>query len=76
MDIEINDGFNVVYAEKCGRPKAVFLNNRQEVVNFFMENLNNIELLTINDIIIDKNKLVNDNKLLSRYLKLKRIEKI
>lgn len=74
MDIKINDGFNIVYAEKCGRPKAIFLNNRQEVINFFMENLTNIELLTINDIIIDKNKLVNDNMLLSRYLKLKRIE--
>lgn len=76
MDIKINDGFNIVYAEKCGRPKAIFLNNRQEVINFFMENLTNIELLTINDIIIDKNKLVNDNKLLGRYLKLKRFEKL
>lgn len=72
INIEINEGFNIVYAKKCGRPLSVYLEKKQDVINFFINNLNNIELLTINDSIIDINKLVNSNILLGRYLKLKR----
>jgi uncharacterized protein YneR len=76
MDFEINDGFNLVYAKSGKSPKNIFFENRKDVVNFFIDNINDIEFLSINDVIIDKNKLVNNNLLLSRYLKLKRIYEV
>lgn len=75
MNIEMNDGFNLVYAKSGGRPKNIFLETRREVVNFFIINLNDIDFISINDKIIDKDKLVNDSLLLSRYLKLSKINK-
>lgn len=71
MDIQINEGFNIVYAKKYNRPQNIYCKDRHDVIKFFIDNLNDIDLIVINDIIIDKNKLVNNNKILSRYLKLK-----
>lgn len=76
MDLEINDGFNLVYAKSGKTPKNIFLEKRKDVVKFFIDNFNDIDFISINDVIIDKNKLVNNNLLLSRYLKLKRIYEI
>lgn len=76
MNIEMNDGFNIVYAKIGSRPKRVFLEKRRNVVEFFMENLNDIDFISINDIIINKDELVRNNKMLSRYLKLKKIYEI
>lgn len=76
MNIEMNDGFNVVYAKRMSTPKNIFFDTRLEVVTFLLENLNDIELISINDVQLDKNKLVNDNKKLSRYLKLSKLYEI
>jgi len=76
MNIEPNEGYYLTYAKSGGIAKNTFFNERKEVIEFFIENLNNIDLLTINGAIIDKNKLINNNILLSRYLKLKKIEEI
>ena len=76
MNIEMNDGFNVVYAKSGGRPKNSFFENRKEVTEFFMNNLNDIDLLIINDMNIDKNQLINNSLLLSRYLKIKKVDEI
>ena len=70
MDIEMNDGFNIVYAKNVGSPKSIFLETRLEVTEFLINNLNNINFISINDVVIDINKLVNNNKYLGRYLKL------
>lgn len=76
MNLEINDGFNLVYTKTGKSPRNIFLLTRREVIEFFIENLNDIDFISINDIIIDKNKLVNNNLLLSRYLKLSRVYEI
>ena len=47
-----------------------------DVTEFIMYNLNDMDLIVINDVIIDKNRLVNENLKLSRYLKLKKIYEI
>lgn len=70
MDIEMNDGFNIVYAKNGGSPKNIFLKTRLEVTEFLINNLNNVNFISINDVVIDINKLVNSNKYLGRYLKL------
>ena len=74
--IDSFDGFHLVYAKKCGSPKNKFFEKRIEVIEFFAYNLNNIDFLSINDVIIDINKLVENNKNLSRYLKLIKIYEI
>ena len=74
--VEENKGFRVVYAKSGGRPNNCFFDTRNEVIEFIMNNFNYIDLIVINDVIIDKNKLVNDNLKISRYLKLKRIYEI
>lgn len=73
MDITINDGFNLIYAKTGNSPKNEFFSNRRELVIFLVNNLDKIDFMSLNDIIIDKNKLINDNKILSRYLKIKKI---
>jgi ABC-type proline/glycine betaine transport system ATPase subunit len=70
----MDDGFYLIYAKRCGIPQNIFFETRIEVVNFFIKNLNDIDFISINDVIIDKNKLINDNIKLSRYLKLKKIK--
>lgn len=76
MNIEMNGGFNIVYAKSGGRPKNCFFEKRREVTEFLMNNLNNIDLIVINDLIIDKNQLINNSLLLIRYLKLMMIDEI
>ena len=71
----MEDSFNVVYAKSGGSPKYIELETRREVVKFFMNELNNIDFISINDNIIDKNKLIDNNIKLSRYLKLTKIVK-
>ena len=69
IDLE-SKGFNVIYTKKMGIPKSIYFKDRISVTDFLLEELNNIDLLSINDVIIDKEKLVNNNKKLSRYIKL------
>ena len=76
MKIEINDGFNIVYAKSGNSPRNYYCDNRRDVIKFFISELNNIDLLIINDMVIDKNKLIADNLNLSRYLKMKKINNI
>lgn len=66
-------GYRIVYAKNCGRPKNIFLETKFDVIEFFLENLNEIDMMSINDVYINRQKLVNDNKKLSRYLKLRKI---
>ena len=70
------DGFHLVYAKKCGSPKNRFFEKRIDLVEFFIYNLNDMDLISINDINIDRDKLVNNSKILSRYLKLMRLYEI
>lgn len=69
-------GFNLMYAKSGGRPKNCFFNKRIEVTEFLLRNLNDIDLIVINDVIIDKNTLIMNNLSISRYLKLKKIDEI
>jgi hypothetical protein len=69
-------GFNVTYAKRGGTPKSKFFETRREVVVFLLEELNDIDLIAVNDVIINKNDLVKNNVKLSRYLKLKRLYEI
>jgi len=68
--IDEHDGFRLVYAKKGGRPKNCFFENRIEVTEFLLYNLNDIDFICINDVIINKDKLVNENLKLGRFLKL------
>lgn len=76
MNIVINDGFNLIYTSQGKSPKNEFFNNRRELVEFLIDNLNDIDFMSLNDVIIDKNKLVNNNKILSRYLKIRKIKEM
>jgi len=72
----MNEGFNLIYAKSGGSPKNIFLDTRRDTIEFLFENLNNIDFISINDVIIDKNKLINENKILARYLKLIKLNEI
>jgi len=69
MNIEMNDGFNIVYAKIGDSPKNIFLEKKEEVIKFFIQKLNDIDFISINDVNIDKNKLINDNALLKNLFK-------
>lgn len=70
------NGFNVVYAKSGRGPKNIFFEKRIEVTEFLLTNLNEIDFISINEVIIDKNTLVKNNIKLSRYLKLKKIYEV
>lgn len=76
MEFVIKDGYYLIYAKKGGMPKNKHFNSRMDFLNFFIENIENIDFMSLNDVIIDKDKLINDNKILSRYLKIIRIYEI
>jgi len=73
--IDENDGFHLVYAKKGGSPKNCFFETRIDVTHFLLNNLNEIDFICINDVIINKDKLVNENIKLGRHLKIDKINK-
>lgn len=54
--------FNLTYAKKNGTPKYTEFETRKEVIKFLLENLDNMDLLTINNMIIDINLLIKKIK--------------
>lgn len=72
----MNEGFNIVYAKNGGIPKNIFLEERFEVTKFLLYNLNDIDFISINDVIVDKKKIAESNIKLLRYLKLSKIYEI
>jgi len=72
----MDSGYNITYAKIGGTPKSKFVETRRDVVIFLIEELNNIDLIAINDVVINKTDLVKNNIKLSRYLKLKRMYEI
>jgi hypothetical protein len=72
----MNDGFNIIWAKSGGRPYNAFFFTRREVVEFLLKNLNNMDLISINDVNINKEQLLKDNLKLTRYLKLQKIYEI
>lgn len=76
MDISYDDGFNLVYAKNGGIPKNIYFEDRIKVTEFFINNLNDIDFLCINDKNINKDEMINNNKKLSRYLKLMKIYEV
>jgi len=72
----MNDGFNVIFAKRLGSPKSKFFETRSDVLDFILTNIDDIDFLSINDVSIDKDRFINDNKKISRYLKLRNIYEI
>ncbi|MCK9416710.1 hypothetical protein M0Q97_08655 [Candidatus Dojkabacteria bacterium] len=52
--------FNLTYAKKCGIPKFAEFKTKNEVIEFLIENLEDIDLLTINNSIIDIKLLIKN----------------
>ena len=53
-----NDNFNITYAKKGCTPKKTTLETPEEVLSFISENIYDINLLSINDVIIDLDKII------------------
>lgn len=63
---EDSKGFNLVYAKIGGSPKNIFFENNNDVIKFFIENVDNINFLTIND------RFINVEQLLENIINLKK----
>jgi hypothetical protein len=72
----MSEGFNVVYAKKGSRPYNKFFENKKDTIKFIFTEFDNIDFLSINEVMIDKVELFNKNIKFARYLKLKRIYEI
>lgn len=67
-------GFRIIYAKSGCSPKNNFFEKKMELLEFILENLDYIDYLSINDVLIDKNKFADENKLkINRYLKIKKL---
>lgn len=76
MDLNIYDDYNLVYAKNMGIPKRTKLKTKKEVIKFLLNNIVDIDFISINDVTIDKERLIKENKIFNRYLKLLKINKI
>lgn len=76
MDLNIYDDYNLVYAKNMGIAKRIKLDTKKEVVEFLLNNIDDIDFISINEVVIDKEKLIKENKFFHRYLKLLKINKI
>lgn len=72
----MSEGFNVIYARKGQSPRNKFFINKTETIKFIFIEFDNIDFLSINDVLIDKEELLNKNIKFTRYLKLKKIYEI
>jgi hypothetical protein len=63
-------GFSMTYCKIGSSPKSIFLRDRNDVLNFLFKEIKNIDYIGINDRVVNKNRLINNNLVLSRYLKL------
>jgi hypothetical protein len=71
-----NEGFNLVYVKSGNSPKNKYFHTRKEIIRFILLYLDNMDLIFINDMVLNKEELVNNNLKLARYLKLKKIKDI
>ena len=69
----MTDSFNLIYAKNCNIPKNILLNSKCEMIDFIINHIDDIDFISLNDVIIDKYELININQKLMRYLKLKKI---
>lgn len=79
QDLKVNEGFAIVYAKSGSSPKNIFLETKIEVINFFIDHLDEIDFLSLNDIAINKNNFLTQilkNVKISRYLKLKKLSEL
>jgi len=53
-----SDSFNIAYANKNGLPKYTTLNKPEEVLSFISNNIYEIVYLSINDIVLDIDKII------------------
>jgi len=68
--IDVINGFNLIYAKSGESPKHKFFKTKNEVIDFLLINLNKMDFLSINEMNININMLINTNLYLSRYIKL------
>ena len=57
------EDYNITYAEIGGMPKNFIVQSAEEVVTFISENIFDINLLLINDINIDVNRIIEKYKI-------------
>jgi hypothetical protein len=70
------EGYNIVYAKKGGIPKSKHFDEKREVIVFLVNELCNIDFLSINDRQLNIDYFLSMNKKFLRYLKLEKIEKL
>lgn len=63
-------GFAISYGKKGSSPKNIFCKDRNDVLKFLFKEIRNIDYISINDRVVNKTRLINNNLVLSRYLKL------
>ena len=67
-------GFRIIYAKSGGSPINIFFEKKMKLLGFIINNLDYIDYLSINDVLIDKNKFVDENKTkINRFLKINRL---
>lgn len=53
-----NDRFYITYNKKGGTPKHKIYDNPQDVLSFISENIYDVNLISINDVILDIDKII------------------
>jgi hypothetical protein len=75
MKLRVYDDYNIVYAKRLGSPSRIKLDNKKEVIDFIIDNKNNIDFLSINEATINIDAFLKQ-KSIERYLKLSVINEI
>ena len=70
------EGYHIVYVKSGGKPNNIWFETRLEMIDFLFKNLSEYDLFSVNDIIVDKSRLIQKNKKVYRYLKLRKLNEI
>lgn len=69
----IDKGFNVVYAKSGGRPKSTHIEDKNGLIKFLVNKLDEIDFVSINDKQLNINEFLKGSLKLSRLVKLKNL---
>ena len=71
--LELDKGYNLIYAKNGGTPKVKFCSQKNEVIEFLVDELDSIDFITINDRQLNINEFIKGSKNFSRILKLNKL---
>jgi len=71
--LDLEEGYNLIYAKNGSKPKVKYCFKKNEVIEFLVNELDSIDFISINDRQLNINEFIKGSKRFSRLLKLNKL---